>query len=87
MGTLATVLAGKEIQTTADRYRAEVTGNIEDVAGVLKITRIHVHFYIKTADKKKKEATEALQVYISKCPAAQSVIHCIDISHELTFET
>jgi hypothetical protein len=33
----------KKIRTFQDRYMATVTGDIEDVNGVLKITRIHVH--------------------------------------------
>ena len=40
MGTLATVLAGKKVPTFGDRFRADVEGDIEDVDGVLRITRI-----------------------------------------------
>ena len=39
MGTLAAVLAKKKIRTFQDRYMATVTGDIEDVNGVLKIVR------------------------------------------------
>ena len=35
MGTLAAVLAKKKIRTFQDRYMATVTGDIEDVDGVL----------------------------------------------------
>ena len=87
MGTLATVLAGKGIKTHTDLYRAEITGDIEDVNGVLKITAIHVVYHLKLPDEKRKEATDALENYLQYCPAAQSVIGCIDIRHHLIFET
>jgi uncharacterized OsmC-like protein len=86
MGTLAGVLASKKIPTPKDQYRAEVKGEIEDVDGILKITHIDVHYFLKVNDEQKKDAEEALNAYISRCPAAQSVIGCIKISHELTFE-
>jgi organic hydroperoxide reductase OsmC/OhrA len=86
MGTLAVVLAGKKIRTFEQLYRAEVTGDIEDVDGVLKITRIKVHYFLKVPEEKWQDANEALNAYLSLCPAAQSVIDCIDISHELTLE-
>ena len=86
MGTLAVVLAGKKIRTFEQLYRAEVTGDIEDVDGVLKITRIKVHYFLKVPEEKWQDANEALNAYLRLCPAAQSVIDCIDISHELTLE-
>jgi organic hydroperoxide reductase OsmC/OhrA len=86
MGTLATVLAGKKIRTFQDRYKATVNGDIEDVDGVLKITRIHVHYHLKLPKEKRRDAKEALDNYITRCPAAQSVVGCIDLTHELTLE-
>ncbi len=86
MGTLATVLAGKKIRTFQDRFKAEVTGDIEDVDGVLKITRIKVRYLLKLPDSHQSAAVECFNNYIHKCPAAQSVIGCIDVDHELKME-
>ena len=86
MGTLAMVLAGKKIQTFKDQFKATVTGDIENVAGVLKITRINVGYWLKVPKEKRKDVTEALNIYLKLCPGAQSVIGCIDISHELIME-
>jgi organic hydroperoxide reductase OsmC/OhrA len=86
MGTLAMVLASKGIQSHSDVYQAKVTGDIEDVNGVLKITRIQVDYHLKVPDEKKQEAAEALEVYLQFCPGAQSVIGCIDLQHQLVFE-
>jgi organic hydroperoxide reductase OsmC/OhrA len=77
------VLAKKRIPTPADRYRADVTGDIEDVGGVLKITRIDVRYTLKIAPDRRREAEECFNTYLPGCPAAQSVIGCIDIAHTL----
>jgi hypothetical protein len=79
MGTLATVLAGRKIPTFADRYRADVEGDIEDVDGVLRITRIRVAYTLSVPPGKTDEAREALKTYITRCPAAMSVRGCIEI--------
>ncbi|MBC8246451.1 MAG: OsmC family protein [Deltaproteobacteria bacterium] len=83
MGTLAKVLAEKKIRTHRDLFTADVAGDIEDVDGILKITRIHVHYRLRADVSKKEAAHEALNNYLSKCPAAQSVIGCIRVSHDL----
>jgi organic hydroperoxide reductase OsmC/OhrA len=83
-GTLARFLAKNQIDTSADRYRAEVEGDIENAGGVLKITKIRVHYFLKVPQHKKEVAEQALATYLPSCPAAQSVIGCIEISHRLT---
>jgi organic hydroperoxide reductase OsmC/OhrA len=83
MGTLAAVLAKKKIRTFQDRYMATVTGDIEDVNGVLKIVRINVHYRLKLPADRRADAQEAFNNYITLCPAAQSVIDAIKINHEL----
>ena len=60
MGTLATVLAKKKIRTLQDRFQATVVGDIEDVGGVLKITRINVSYRLKVPKEKSSDARAAL---------------------------
>lgn len=62
---------------------ATVTGDIEDVKGVLKIVRINVHYNLKLPADKRADAEEAFNNYITLCPAAQSVVEAITITHEL----
>ena len=83
MGTLAAVLAKKKIRTFQDRYMATVTGDIEEVNGVLKIVRINVHYHLKLPADKRADAEEAFNKYITLCPAAQSVVEAINITHAL----
>jgi len=82
MGTLARFLGQHGIDTPEDRYWAEVEGDIEDVDNVLKITKVRVKYTIKVPKGKTGGAREALGSYITYCPAAQSVIGCIDITDE-----
>ena len=86
MGTLAGGLAGKKIATPEDRYWAEVEGDIENVNGVLKITRIRVGYHLKIPAEKAADAREAFSSYLVRCPAAQSVIGCIQIQDRLIVE-
>ena len=86
MGTLAAVLAGKKIKTFKELFKAVVTGDIEDVDGTLKITRINVSYSLKVPEGKEDDAVAALNNYIHLCPAAQSVIGCINITHDLSME-
>ena len=79
MGTLATVLAGRKIPTFSDRYRADVEGDIEDIDGVLRITRIRVAYTLSVPPGKADDARAALKTYITQCPAAMSVRGCIEI--------
>lgn len=83
MGTLATALAGRKIPTHTDRYVALVEGDIENVDGVLRISRIRVSYQLKVPAGKADEAREVFSTYITNCPAAMSVRGCIDIIDSL----
>ena len=80
MGTLATVLAGKKIPTFGDRFRADVEGDVEDVDGILRITKIRVKYTLKIPQGKADDARDALKTYLVRCPAAMSVKGAIEIS-------
>ncbi len=86
MGTLATVMAGKKIRTFKDRFKATVTGDIEEVNNILKITRINVNYSLKLPDQQRDAALECFNNYIELCPGAQSVTGCIEINHNLDME-
>ncbi len=86
MGTLAAVLAGRKISTQEDLYWADVEGDVESVGGVLKIARIRVKYYLRAPTEKKGLAREGFSAYLAFCPAAQSILGCIDIIDELLIE-
>ncbi len=86
MGTFATVLAKSRIPTPKERFRADVAGDIENVGGVLKITRIVVRYTLSLPPDKRAEAEGAFASYLPHCPAAQSVIGCIALEHRLEMQ-
>lgn len=83
MGTFASVLATKKVDTRANRFRANVEGDIENVDGVLKITEIRVHYVLKLGPEETADARWALENYIQSCPGAMSVTGCIRIEHSM----
>jgi organic hydroperoxide reductase OsmC/OhrA len=86
MGTLATVLAKKKIPTPEDRYWADVEGDIENVNDVLKITQIRVKYHLIVPKGKGEDAKDGFSSYLTLCPAAQSVIGCIQIKDDIMIE-
>lgn len=53
---------------------------------VLKITNIRVKYHLKVPRGKVDAAKQALSSYLVRCPAAQSVIGCIDIRDDAVIE-
>ncbi len=86
MGTFARFLAEKKIPTPEDRYRADVEGDIENINNILRITQIRVNYHLNVPQGKVEEAKEAFSSYLTSCPAAQSVIGCINIRDNLVTE-
>ena len=86
MGTLARFLAEKKIPTPEELYWADVEGDIENVNNVLRITQIRVKYHLKAPQGKTTEVKEALSSYLTSCPAAQSVIGCIQIKDDIVIE-
>ena len=86
MGTFATLLAKSKIATPKDRFRADVSGDIENVDGVLKVTRIDVKYTLSLAPDQRADAQAAFEAYLPHCPAAQSVIAAIELHHTLVLQ-
>jgi uncharacterized OsmC-like protein len=60
-------------------FRDVVEGDIENVDGVIRITRIRVHYHLKIPAGTRDRAQRALDTHQSKCPAAVSVRDSIAI--------
>jgi uncharacterized OsmC-like protein len=71
---------------SADNLVAQVEGDIEDVEGVLKITRIRLHYRLKIPPGTREKLDRALGSYAEKCPAYQSVKGCIECSWDAAIE-
>ncbi len=71
---------------SAENVIAQVEGDIEDVEGVLKITKIRLHYRFTIPAGTREKADRALATYAEKCPAYQSVKACIDCSWDAEIE-
>ncbi len=69
-----------------ENLSANVEGDIEEVDGVLKITKIRLGFKMKIPQGMREKAERALESYAEKCPAYQSVRRCIDVTWEAEIE-
>ena len=78
-GTLGTALDVRGIKS-AGNIIAEVEGDIEDVDGVLKISKIRLKYHFKIPSGAREKAERALAVYSNACPAYQTVKGCIECS-------
>jgi uncharacterized OsmC-like protein len=71
---------------SADNLVARVEGDIEDVNGVMRITRIRLHYRFRIPAGTREKVDRLLEVYADKCPAYQSVKGCIDCSWDVEVE-
>jgi len=65
---------------SADNLVAQVEGDIEDVNGVMRITKIPLHYHFQVPAGSREKVDRVLASYAEKCPAYQSVKGCIDCS-------
>jgi uncharacterized OsmC-like protein len=71
---------------SAENVVAQVEGDIEDVEGVLKITKIRLHYRFTIPAGTREKADRSLATYADKCPAYQSVKGCISCSWTAAIE-
>ena len=85
-GTLAGALAARQIPNHPDKVRSEVEGDIENVDGVIRITRIRVKYHLKIPQGKRGAAERAIATHERKCPAAMSVQGAIQLEYSAEIE-
>ena len=71
---------------SAGNLVADVEGDIEEVEGVLKITKIRLRYQFRSPFGSRDKVKRALETYADKCPAYQSVKGCIDCSWEAVIQ-
>jgi uncharacterized OsmC-like protein len=65
---------------SADNLVAQVEGDIEDVDGVMRITKIRLRYRFRVPAGDREKVDRVLANHAEKCPAYQSVKGCIDCS-------
>jgi uncharacterized OsmC-like protein len=71
---------------SADNLVAQVEGDIEDVDGVMRITKIRLYYRFQVPVGGKEKLDRILASYAEKCPAYQSVKGCIECSWDAEIE-
>lgn len=71
---------------SAENLVAQVEGDIEDVGGVMKITRIRLHYRFRIPAGTREKVDRLLGSYAEMCPAYQSVKGCIECSWDADIE-
>ncbi len=71
---------------SANNLVAQVEGDIEDVDGVMRITKIRLQYRFQVPAGSREKVDRLLASYAEQCPAYQSVKGCIDCSWEADIE-
>lgn len=71
---------------SADNLVAQVEGDIEDVDGVMRITKIRLRYLFQVPAGNRDKVDRVLASYAEQCPAYQSVKGCIECSWEAEIE-
>jgi hypothetical protein len=85
-GTLGRALEVRGIPSYPERLASEVEGDIEDIDGVMTITRIRIRYRIRIPPGKSPEAERALAFHERGCPAAMSIRGCIRVVYSAEIE-
>lgn len=71
---------------SANNLVAQVEGDIEDVDGVMRITKIRLHYRFRIPPDTREKVDRVLATYAERCPAYQSVKGCIACTWDALIE-
>ncbi|MFQ5639611.1 MAG: OsmC family protein [bacterium] len=80
------MLEARGIPSYPDKLHSEVEGDIENIQGTIKITKIRVVYHLKIPSGKRETAERSLALHQDKCPAAVTVKDAIEISWTANIE-
>ncbi|HEX2168076.1 MAG TPA: OsmC family protein [Longimicrobiales bacterium] len=73
LGTLTGALEAREIRLGPDAIQASAAGRNEIVDGIVKLTRIDVHYTLRIPEGSREKVERALSRHREKCPTARSL--------------
>ncbi|HEY7821003.1 MAG TPA: OsmC family protein [Vicinamibacteria bacterium] len=85
-GPLGRALEVRGIPSYPEKLSSRIEGDIEDVGGIMTITRIRIRYRIRIPKGKRAEAERALAHHEKGCPAAMSVRGCIEVTYGADLE-
>lgn len=79
LGTLNGALEAREIRLDPASIRADVAGANDVVDGIIRLTRIDIHYTLRIPAGTRATVDRALSRHQDKCPTAQSLAAAVDI--------
>jgi len=79
LGTLNGALAARAIRLDPADLTATAEGTNEIVDGIIRLTRIHVHYRLRIPAGTRETVDRALSRHRDKCPTAQSLAAAVAI--------
>jgi uncharacterized OsmC-like protein len=79
LGTLNGALAVRGIQLSPDDIEAHVEGTNEVIDGIIKLTRVDVHYRLRIPAGTRETVDRALSRHRDKCPTAQSLAGAVTV--------
>jgi organic hydroperoxide reductase OsmC/OhrA len=80
LGTLNGGLEARGIKLDSDDISAEVEGTNELQDGLIKLTRVHVHYHLRIPAGTRETVDRLLARHQEKCHTAQSLKGAVDVS-------
>ena len=80
LGTLNGALEARGIKLEPDAIVAEVAGENHVVDGIVKLTRIEVHYTLKIPAGTREAVDRALSRHAEKCPTARSLQGAVEVA-------
>jgi uncharacterized OsmC-like protein len=79
LGTLHGALAVRGIRLAPEDIEADVEGTNELIDGIIRLTRIDIHYRLRIPAGTRETVDRALSRHRDKCPTAQSLLAAVAV--------
>jgi len=86
LGTLNGALEARGIRLGPDAIGADAEGYLEDVDGMITLTRINVHYRLRIPFGTREKVDRALSRHRDRCPTAHSLKGAVDVQWSADIE-
>ncbi len=86
LGTLNGALEARGIRLEPDAIVADAEGHLEDVDGMITLTRIDVHYRLRIPVGTREKVDRALSRHRDRCPTAHSLKGAVDVQWSADIE-
>lgn len=80
LGTFGGALEARQVDASDGRLTAEVTGEVEEEAGVLVVRRIHVSMRLVAPEEIREKVERVHAIYAMNCPLYRTLHNAIRLT-------